>query len=122
MEHKPLRFIANQIEVEFDVPPILEKKPSCPDRFVWKNEVYQVKEQIGEWQDHSRRGSMAHNMRAENAAIAEVRGSWGVGRYYFRVRTLAGQVFDLYYDRAPKNADDRKGSWFLYREMVAVQE
>jgi hypothetical protein len=23
----------------------------------------------------------------------------------------------LYYDRAPKKAGDRKGAWFLYREM-----
>ena len=41
--------------------------------------MYQVTENIGEWQDYSRRGSMAHNMRAEHAAMAEVRGSWGVG-------------------------------------------
>jgi len=122
MEHKPLRFIAIQIEAQFDVPPSLEKKPGCPDRFVWKNEIYQVTEKIGEWQDYSRRGSMAHNMRAEHAATAEVRGSWGVGRHYFRVRTLAGQIFDLYYDRAPKNADNRKGAWFLYREMTEIEE
>ncbi len=122
MEHKPLRFIASQIEVEFDVPPSLEKKPGCPDRFVWKKEMYQVTEKIGEWQETSRRGSMAHNMRAEHAAMAEVRGSWGVGRHYFRVRTLSKQVFDLYYDRAPKNADNRKGAWFLYREMVEIEE
>jgi len=65
---------------------------------------------------------MAHNMRAEHAATAEVRGSWGVGRHYFRVRTFAGRIFDLYYDRAPKNADNRKGAWFLYREMTEIEE
>jgi len=27
------------------------------------------------------------------------------------------QVFDIYYDRAMKNVDDRKGQWFIYREM-----
>jgi hypothetical protein len=27
------------------------------------------------------------------------------------------QVFDIYYDRAMKNIDERKGQWFLYREM-----
>jgi len=26
-------------------------------------------------------------------------------------------VFDLYYDRAPKDTVDRKGSWHLLREM-----
>jgi len=122
MEHKSLRFIAKQVEVQFDEPPGLEKKPGCPDRFVWKEETYQVTEKIAEWQDYSRRGRMAHNMRAEHAAVAAGRGSWGVGRFYFRVRTLRGRVFDLYYDRAPKNADERKGAWFLYREMCETED
>jgi hypothetical protein len=122
MEHKSLRFIAELVEVQFDEPPSLEKKPGCPDRFVWNDETYQVTEEIGEWQDYSRRGRMARNMRAEHAAVAENRGSWGVGRFYFRVRTLGGRVFDLYYDRAPKNVDERKGAWFLYREMSETEE
>ncbi|MFH1864603.1 MAG: DUF6504 family protein [Candidatus Eisenbacteria bacterium] len=41
----------------------------------------------------------------------------GVGRHYFRVRTDDGRVFDLYYDRAPKDTADRKGSWHLLMEM-----
>jgi len=56
-------------------------------------------------------------MRPEHAATAVRRGSWGVGRDYHRVCTDSGQVFDLYYDRAPRKAGDRKGAWFLYREM-----
>ncbi len=60
---------------------------------------------------------MATNMRAEHAARASQRGSWGVGRDYYRVRTDTGQVFELYYDRAPKGSRDRKGAWFLDREL-----
>jgi len=81
-----------------------------------------VTQVLGEWQDYSRLGRMAHNMRPENAAVAKRRGSWGVGKYYFRVRTSSEQVFDIYYDRAPKNAADRKGTWFLYRELGEVLE
>ncbi len=121
MEFKSLRFIGKRVEVQFDEPPILEKKPGCPDRFVWKEETYQLTEKIGEWQDYGRRGRMTHNMRAEHAEVAAGRGSWGVGRFYFRVRTHRGHVFDLYYDRAPKSADDRKGAWFLYREMCETE-
>jgi hypothetical protein len=44
-------------------------------------------------------------------------GCWAV---LYRVRTDAGQVFDIYYDRAPQNIEDRKGSWFLYREVAGV--
>jgi hypothetical protein len=117
MEQKSLRFIAERIEVQFDQPPAKEKSPGCPDRFIWNKKTYSVTEKIAEWQEYGRRGRMAHNMRPEHARVAENRGSWGVGRFYFRVRTRSGQVFDLYYDRAPKSVDDRKGAWFLYREM-----
>jgi hypothetical protein len=122
MNEKPLRFIGEPIEVEFDTPPALEKTPGCPDRFVWRGETYRVTALIGEWTDWSRRGRMSRNMRPSNTVKALRRGSWGVGRFYFRARVESGQVFDLYYDREPKDADDRKGSWFLYREMEAGGE
>jgi hypothetical protein len=111
------RFIGDEITVQFDEPPLLEKRPGSPDRFVWKDRTFRVKETINEWQDFARRGRMARNMRPEHADTATRRGSWGVGRFYFRVRTDSGRVFDLYYDRAPRSADDRRGSWFLYREI-----
>jgi NADH:ubiquinone oxidoreductase subunit len=56
-------------------------------------------------------------MRPEHAAVAAGRGSLGVGRFFFRVRVQSGQVFDIYYDRAIKSADDRKGHWVIYREL-----
>jgi hypothetical protein len=117
MALKPLYFIDEQIQVEFDKPPLYEKKPDCPDRFLWRDEVYGIQQLLAEWQDFQRRGRMARNMSPPHAVAASRRGSWGVGRVYFRVRTSSGQIFDLYYDRAPKDADDRKGSWFLFREM-----
>ena len=118
MELAPLRFIGQQIQAEFDREPTLAKKPGCPDRFVWQDRTYRIVEELSEWHDYSRRGRMAGNMRPERVARASQRGSWGVGRHYFRVRIDTGRVFDLYYDRAPKNAGDRKGAWFLYREMA----
>jgi hypothetical protein len=41
--------------------------------------------------------------------------------FYFRVQTEDGRVFDLYYDRAPKGSDHRKGKWFLFQELSAHQ-
>jgi hypothetical protein len=61
---------------------------------------------------------MADNMQPAHAAHAQLRGSWGVGRYAFTVRTAGGRVFEIYYDRAPRDADDRTGNWFLRTEMV----
>jgi hypothetical protein len=60
---------------------------------------------------------MARNMSPTQATVAAGHGSLGVGRFYFRVRVDSGQVFDLYYDRAIKDVDDRLGHWFLYREL-----
>jgi len=119
---KPLRFIGEPVQVDFDRPPRFEKRPDCPDRFLWQEETYRIVAILSEWHDYSRRGRMASNMRPSHAATASLRGSWGVGRYYFRVRVERDRVFDLYYDRAPQGASGRKGSWFLLREMTTAGE
>jgi len=115
MEMKPLRFIGEPIQVQFDQKPRFEKKQGCPDQFVWRGETYRIIELISEWHDHSRKGRMLYTMRQQRIASATQRGSWGVGRDYYRIRTENGCVFDLYYDRNPEKS--RKGAWFLYREM-----
>jgi len=119
MGSEPLRFVGELIVVQFDDTPALDKRPHCPDRFVWQGQTFEVAEKLSEWHDYRRRGKMARNMRQTHLRAAARKGSWGVGRDYFRVRTTSGRVFDLYYDRAPGGQQDRKGSWFLYREMAA---
>jgi len=121
-EYKPLHFIGSAVEVEFDKEPLHKKKPPSPDRFIWKGETFAVVDKLGEWHDYSRTGHMTHNMRPANMAKALRRGSWGVGRFYFRVQVENGQIFDIYYDRAPKDALNRAGSWFLYREMIKTED
>jgi hypothetical protein len=74
-------------------------------------------ETLSEWKDFGRRGREKRNMTPEHAMAAAERGSLNVGRFFFRVRVDSGQIFDLYYDRAMKSLDDRKGSWFVYREL-----
>ena len=118
-EWVPRRFIDEEIKVRFDRLPLLAKKPSAPDGFTWDGESFQVSEILSTWFDYRRRGRMAKNMKPAHLREAIRRGSWGVGRFYFRVQTTEGRVFDLYYDRAPKEAADRVGHWFLWREMEA---
>ena len=120
MDLQPIKFISEPIQAHFDQPPVLEKKPSCPQGFTWRGEYYAILELLGEWHDYRRRGRMARNMQPQHAAVASQRGSWGVGQDYFRVRVSGDRVFDIYYDRAPKDADHRKGAWFLYREVAAI--
>jgi hypothetical protein len=126
--YTPIHFLDQPIEVIFDTPPATEKSPPCPDGFIWESEQYSVIELLSEWSDFTRRGKFARNMRPAHAAVASNRGSLNVGRFYFRVKVMMqsesgtsgssdNQIFDLYYDRAMKNVDDRKGQWFLYREL-----
>ena len=117
MEFTPLHFYDQPIQVHFDTPPAREKSPDCPNAFVWEEKTYRVTEMLSSWSDFTRRGKMSRNMRPAHAALASTRGSLNVGRFYFRVRTDTGRIFDVYYDRAMKNVDNRKGQWFLYREM-----
>jgi hypothetical protein len=131
--YQPIHFFDQPIDVIFDTPPAREKTPDCPNGFIWEDKTYRVIEMLSSWSDFKRRGKMARNMRPEHAAVAASRGSLNVGRFYFRVRVALSsssiakhpggtarqseQIFDIYYDRAMKNVDDRKGQWFVYREL-----
>jgi hypothetical protein len=112
-----MHFINERIEALFDHPPALKKKPGCPDGFKWQDNEYKITERIAEWHDYQRKGRMARNMTPAHAAVAVRRGSWGVGQDYYRVRVETGQIYDIYYDRAPQDAERRKGEWFIYREL-----
>ncbi len=60
---------------------------------------------------------MAQNMQPQHARRAEKLGSWGVGRFYFEIQTIQNRFFRIYYDRAPEDASDRHGHWFLLAEL-----
>ena len=115
---RPIHFIEEPITVEQGEGQVLEKKPTCPKSFAWRGQVYPIKDLIAEWHDYQRRGRYSRNMQPQHAVVAQARGSWGVGKFYFRVLTARDQVFDIYYDRAPKNVDLRKGAWFVYQELT----
>jgi len=116
----PFQFIGELIEVHFDKLPGLEKKPTCPQSFIWREETFQIEEMLEEWVDFERKGHMARNMVPAHLSRASRAGSWGVGRFCFRVRVTGGRIFEIYYDRSPKTASDRKGHWFLMGERRSV--
>ncbi len=119
-ELTPIHFLDEPITVAWDSPPTFEKTPPCQQRFTWRGADYPILESLAEWSDFTRRGRAARNMRPEHAATAAGRGSLGVGRFFFRVRVQSGQIFDIYYDREIKSADDRKGHWVIYRELEEI--
>jgi hypothetical protein len=110
-------FISEPISVEFSSPPKHLKSPPCPDGFTWRDRHYSIVNCIREWRDFRRKGRMARNMQPQHAEAASQHGSWGVGRFFFEVRTDSDQCFRLYYDRAPKDALDREGHWVLLAEL-----
>lgn len=116
-----LQFIDQPIEVRFDTPPLYAKSPPCPQAFFWLEKWFVINREVSAWSDFERHGRMGRNMQPAHAARASKAGSWGVGRYYYRVETDEGRVFDLYFDRAPRDVDDRKGNWFLLGERADLQ-
>lgn len=122
METLPFRLIDEAIEVTFAEPPLYEKKPPCPQSFTWQGVTYPIEEVIEEWEDYRRRGRMERNMVPGHLSSALRKGSWGVGRFYFRVRVQQGNIYEIYFDRAPENAGDRKGHWFILGERRIVSK
>lgn len=115
---RPGPFIDAEVQVVFDRPPALSKSPEAPQAFAWEGTTFGVTAVLATWTDYRRRGRMTRNMQPAHQATAKRRGSRGVGRFYFRLQTSQGRVFDLYYDRAPEHAGDRAGHWFLWREWI----
>lgn len=122
MKTVPFHFYDDPIEVVFAKPPTYEKSPTCPQAFNWRGETFEIVEVLEEWADFERHGTMGRNMKPSHLASALRKGSWGVGKFYFRVKAASGQYFELYFDRAPENCDDRKGNWYLKGERKVLEE
>lgn len=112
------KFIGEEISAVFNTPPLFAKIPPCPDEFIWRNKKYRVMKNLMAWQDFTRRGLREKNMSPEHADRASLKGSWGVGRYYFRVESCDGEIFEIYYDRSPDNSIHRSGHWFLLSVFI----
>jgi hypothetical protein len=108
------------IEVDFKREPLLEKKPGIPTSFSWRERVYLITGLIKEWHDYRLRKKMHkfYSGRRGNAPSMKpgMRGSWGVGRDYYRVQTDSGETFDIYYDRKPRG-QKIKGEWVLLKKV-----
>ena len=121
----PMEFYADEIEVRFEQEPVLEKKPGVPASFIWRGREYGIVELLTEWHDYRKRGKTKAFYKKERGSYwvesGERQGSWGVGRDYYRVRAASGEVFEIYYDRAPKGRESR-GQWILSRRMTGQDQ
>jgi hypothetical protein len=114
-----MEFYSEPITVKFSVEPLQEKKPGLPVAFTWRGKPYTIMALLKEWHGYRRRGTMKdfYDQKRGNAPeiVSGRKGSWGVGRDYYRVVVDSGEVFDIYYDRKPKG-QKKKGEWTLYRK------
>ena len=121
----PSEFYADEIEVRFEEEPVIEKKPGVPSAFTWQGREYEVVELLKEWHDYRKRGKTRTFYERERGSYwvkkSQRQGSWGVGRDNYRVLTAGGEVFDIYYDRAPRGRK-RIGQWVLLRRSDEDEE
>lgn len=110
------KFIGEPITVIYKTPLQREKTPTCPDGFIWSGEEFTIERSMEEWVDYTRKGRYERNMRDSHLAAAMEKGSFGVGRFSFRVRVTSGRSFEIYFDRAPTK-NNKIGSWVLYKEL-----
>ncbi len=106
------------ITVEFEKEPLLEKKTGPPDRVVWRGKLYTIISVENEWHNYDKCGKTEkfYNQKRGNALKMKSRkGSWGVGKDYYKVKTDTGEVFVIYYDRQPKKV--KKGQWILLKKV-----
>ena len=118
MTDKRAVFIGQEIRVGYRKDQIAQKSPACPEYFIWEEKTFAIAQLEREWKDFVRKGDVARNMRPAHRERAQKSGSWGVGRFYFRIRTECGRVFEIYYDRAPQNRENRQGKWFVFAEYI----
>lgn len=114
-----MEFYSEPITVEFAAEPLLEKKPGLPAAFTWRGKSYAIVKLLKEWHDYRKREKIQEFYSKKRGNAPEMksgkRGSWGVGRDYYRVLTDSGEIFDIYYDRKPVR--QKKGEWVLLRRI-----
>ena len=80
----PQHFIGEPIEVIFDQPPTYEKKPPCPNDFVWQGQTYRIVEELESWHDYERKGPHGnqHATRLMPKPPPDAaRGAWAVSTF-----------------------------------------
>lgn len=95
-----VQFYTEPIEVEYVSPPPFRRRPSVPDRFIWRGETFHIAELRAEWRQITPR-------------ISASKQRLGLARIYFRVMVISGRLFDIYFDPV-----HQKGAWFLSCEHV----
>ena len=101
-----IEFIGKPIEVELS-----GETPPAPKAFRLGDERHQVEEVLSHWEDHG------YGQRIRGHLDRQEQGQ----RFYYRVRTAEGQVFELYVDWSPTRRKGEKRSeksqWFAHRRL-----
>jgi hypothetical protein len=84
----------------FDAAGMSRAEPGVPLEFCWRKKLYAVADVLDTWKDHGdcRNGS----------------GERYVRKHGFRIRTTAGDVFRLYFQRTVGRGKMPKQRWFIH--------
>ncbi len=105
------RFVGCQVAVCLPPGHYPRRDPPAPLSFTLQGQVFDVLEVLQEWWDYTNLSPAQRTYRPSYHRSSARRGSFGLGRHYFRVRTSCG-VFLIYYDRRP-TPSSRGGSWVV---------
>jgi len=83
-------------------------EPGLPGRFIWRGEEHCIAQVLEKWADsRPDRGAGKAVSRGGGKALYR-------GRHWFRVRTEAGAVMRIYFERHPRSRQQAKARWWLY--------
>ena len=101
-----IEFIGKPIEVELS-----EETPPAPTAFRLGGQRHEVAEVLSRWEEHG------YGQRIRGHLDRQPQGQ----RFYYRVRTAEGEVFELYVDWSPVRRKGTKRSeksqWFAHRRL-----
>ena len=83
-----------------NVGPVVPGAPLLPARFLWRGTEVAVAEELAEWRET---GPCRHGS-----------GERYVRKHWFRIRTAAGEEWELYFERQARSARELKLRWWLF--------
>ncbi len=110
MASQGLRFIGEPIEpvIEtMDTRRMATGEPGLPRRFRWRGEEHEIVAVLEQWR--------------QTGPCTSGSDEQYVRKHWYRVRTAAGAVMKLYFERQARSGRERKVRWWLH-SLVPTQE
>ena len=100
MDEKFVSEIIKPLEGTFDTASMTRGEPGLPAKFIWRDNEYEVAEVLEVWKETGpcRSGSDEIYLR----------------KHWYKIRTTAGLIMTLYFERQARSKSQMKTRWWLY--------